>query len=1071
MGQMIQTKIFLSSTYTDLSAIRAVVSQWLTGIFGADLTIMETFGSDATTPDVNSVRRVRDCDLFVGIYAHRYGTLDEVTSKSIVELELDEAKRAFSAGVLSDILLYLIDEGAPWPDEHRETSQIAQIGLHRLKEKARQHTVTFFKTRDDLLFSITRDIYRRLSERIGGFPFRVRPSVLPSPRSLRQPVGMEFLTSENRYYLVGREREIEELLAQFEDDCIVLLLGDSGVGKTSLIHAGLIPKVIDRGWRAIYTRPLGYPCTDIIKQIQTTVFEARPTYRGSLLHLLAEVSAAIAEEKVLLIIDQFEDVLVSREDREITDLTSELRAIRELATPSMRVLICYRSDLEGRLGEYWQGISGSPRGLPRVYISGINEDEAWRGVKRAAQDLSVDLRLCDYEEKRIKNDLLASGHAIGLFNVYPPHIQMLVDHIWSSSRKAGRAYTFKHYQESGGMEGVIGGYLNRQLEYAQDSEGGARLVLVSLVRSYGVKAQRSINEIAAGTGLDKLKCELALERLIDLRLVRHIDEYYEISHDFIARRIISTLVDSEEREFKRFHELLSTKSAAYQTTGATLTCEELLMLFKYKERIIPNEQELHLLLSSWLRRKGPALYWLLSADTAKLLGWLRAEESKENIDRDEKVSIVLLRRKLGESPMSNEDYLALRSYRLSAELASLILEEPLLLPDRLVANGLRHRREEVQEACLEAIVVKIKNGDWDWIQRLQSSSSLSNRGAYQTIVLRDDIPVPVLDGQKDRAKKLFALLKKIVSATTASESLVTYESLLKMRPPNWIMLFGRALMYIQRGRMRGLLVEAKRTSKDRAKVLLAAIGSKITSTDFDTMVSTYEDWNSNERERYQTNALFVKANALSEAIARSASAEHLPRLRYSIKTIKLTASSRGIVLALLKHGNLSDLKLVLDRIAAEQERIDYWNHAGLGRTASRQMAKSTKRMPKFLKDIADIDEFWEYISRDDRRRRQRKELLPIQAVENRSLYIRLAAYAMIGSGKKQDLELLLRLTNHSYGLIARAAAESIVRLFGESALRNLSTQIDESLQRGQAELLSDALRSAEMELFHMVSLR
>jgi hypothetical protein len=120
MRQSIQTKIFLSSTYTDLSAMRAVVSQWLSGIFGADLTIMETFGSDAAPPQINSVRRVRDCEVFVGIYAHRYGTIDQAEGKSIVELELDEAKRAFSAGVLNDILLYLIDECAPWPDEHRE---------------------------------------------------------------------------------------------------------------------------------------------------------------------------------------------------------------------------------------------------------------------------------------------------------------------------------------------------------------------------------------------------------------------------------------------------------------------------------------------------------------------------------------------------------------------------------------------------------------------------------------------------------------------------------------------------------------------------------------------------------------------------------------------------------------------------------------------------------------------------------------------------------------------------------------------------------------------------------------
>ena len=88
MGTASQVKIFLSSTSIDLSEIRIEVSRWLTGIFGAELIIMETFGSDATSPDVNSVRRVRECDLFVGIYAHRYGTVDQATGKSITELEL-----------------------------------------------------------------------------------------------------------------------------------------------------------------------------------------------------------------------------------------------------------------------------------------------------------------------------------------------------------------------------------------------------------------------------------------------------------------------------------------------------------------------------------------------------------------------------------------------------------------------------------------------------------------------------------------------------------------------------------------------------------------------------------------------------------------------------------------------------------------------------------------------------------------------------------------------------------------------------------------------------------------------
>jgi len=1070
VANITQTRIFISSTYTDLSAIRATVVQWLAGVFGADLLIMETFGSEAAPPEVGSVRRVRDCDLFVGIYAHRYGTVDQSTGKSIAELELDEAERAFSSGVLTGILLYIVDNNVPWPNQHRETGQIAKAGLKRLKQKALRHTVTFFKGGEDLLFLISRDVYKGLAERIGTSPLKVRPSVLPSPRTIHQPVGMEFIASENRYYLVGREQTVREMLTRLDDDHVVLLLGDSGVGKTSLIHAGLIPEVVDQGWRVIYTRPLGCPCTDIVSQIQASVFEARPLYRGSLLNLLAEVAAAISEEKELLIIDQFEDILLAREDREVSSLTSQLRIIRELAIPSVYILISYRSDLEGRLGTYWQEISGSPHGLSRVYLSGINIDEAWQGVVRAAQDLLVNLKLRPYEERRIRNDLLASGSVMGLCGVYPPYLQMLVDHIWSSSKKASGTYTFKHYQESGGMDGVLGGYLSRLLEYAQDKEGDARLVLVSLVRSYGVKAQRSINEIAADTGLNGLACESALERLIDLRLVRHIGDYYEISHDFIAKQIIHTLVDSEERVFKRFRELLATKAAAYQTTGATLTCEELLMLYKYKERITPNEQEMRLLLSSWIQERGPALYWLLNAARAKLLEWLRAEESKETIVREAKISIVLLRRKLGESPVTDEDYLALRNYRLSAELASLILENPISVPDKLITNGLRHRREEVREACLEAVVAKIRNGDWDWIRRLQSSSSASCRDAYRTIVLRNDIPIPKTIAPRDRALQLFTLLKTIISASNNSDSMAAYESLSRMRPALWVKIFSRALTRIRTHKMTSVLGEAKRASTTEARLLLAAIGSKVAPLDFDSLVTSYEDWNSRERGRYRRNAWCVKASALSETIARSSSVKHLPRLRDAIMAIRLTTSSRDVVLALLKYGNENDLKLVLDRIAAEEQRIVYWNHAGLGRTASKQLVKSTRKMPKFLKEISARTEFWEYIPDGERRTHEIKDLLSIKSVDNRGLYIRLAAFGMIGLAKKEDMELLLQLTRHNYSLIASSAAKRIVNLTGESALRSLSAGIDESIARGGARSLAEALRSAEVELFGIVAL-
>ena len=137
----------------------------------------------------------------------------------------------------------------------------------------------------------------------------------------------------------------------------------------------------------------------------------------------------------------------------------------------------------------------------------------------------------------------------------------------------------------------------------------------------------------------------------------------------------------------------------------------------------------------------------------------------------------------------------------------------------------------------------------------------------------------------------------------------------------------------------------------------------------------------------------------------------LALIRTAMKTIRLTRSSREVVHSLLKYGNLNDFKLVLDRIATEAEEVYYWNHTRLGREAARQLETKVK---KILVDIASRKEFWDYISAKERGKYSSKDLLPIKSVENRSLYIRLAAYGMIGVAKKEDKDLLLKLTEHSY---------------------------------------------------------
>ena len=107
-----------------------------------------------------------------------------------------------------------------------------------------------------------------------------------------------------------------------------LLLGNSGTGKTSLIHAGLISEAIKTDWFPVYTRPLGLPRTDVVAGLVSTVFEGPQSYRDALLGALDDAAAATAPKRVLLIFDQFEDILSSMEDREAERLFDDLRVVR-----------------------------------------------------------------------------------------------------------------------------------------------------------------------------------------------------------------------------------------------------------------------------------------------------------------------------------------------------------------------------------------------------------------------------------------------------------------------------------------------------------------------------------------------------------------------------------------------------------------------------------------------------------------------------------------------------------------------------------------------------------------------
>jgi len=853
-----------------------------------------------------------------------------------------------------------------------------------------------------------------------------------------------------------------------------ILLGNSGAGKTSLIHAGLLPIAVERGFLPIYTRPLGLPRADIASTLFSTVFEGINSYRGSLVPLLQEAANSIAPRRPLLIIDQFEDVLMARDQEEWQRLITDLRALRYINDPGIRVLISYRADLEARLGQSWQEISGSPQGLPRVYVSGTSSEDAWNGVKSACQDLKIKLEISTQESLQMGNDLFSFSRSHGFEGVYPPYIQMLIDHAWQTVKAGHAAYTFADYEMAGGMEGVTGGYLKRQLSYASDKEGYLTKILAALVRSYGVKAQKSLRDVSTDVSLAEEKCEQLLERLIDLRLVRHIGDHYEIAHDFLAQEIAASLVDSEEREFKRFRELLATKAAAFNATNDLLTVGELLMLYNHRSRILPSDSELKLLLASWAQTEGPGLFWFLHADERRMLELIAAEESKTKLEDDARAVLVLLRQKISGQPLRVKDWLSFKRYKFGIQLAHFLFSYGEATPDSVIRWAIRSKNSSVRECLVDVVAKKVAEGDHKWISELGKSSSPFRRTIYEALSLRDDLP-SIETNRASRVTQEFALLQAVSRARNTAEARAALTALKKFRPRWRSQLFAWSMATLRTVGSQPILRKLSSVGAEKTAILLGPIVNALTAREFAGLLRAYTALNTRESEYLKRNtdpwraASERKAAAVSKAIGRAATTKNLKQLRRSLEHLSLTPSAEYYVLALAGIGNAKDVLSIIRKVGMAPTEVLYWFQIGMASKIGKRMGELRLPVPRFLLKICERKAFWED-PLAERSRFRRRDLLPINNLRNQRLYRRLVAHAVIGSAALNDADLLKKMARHEYRMIARAAAVRLTDLAGEDGIRMLQSVIADSITEGRTESLALALRYAEMDVSSVAQL-
>ena len=210
----------------------------------------------------------------------------------------------------------------------------------------------------------------------------------PKPERIECPYpGMVPFEAKDARFFYGREDEIDQILQRLRHQRCLWIIGNSGGGKSSLIFAGVLPRLSESGyfapgyWLVQRMRPGSQPN----QEIGTAIGGDPANPGGAVDGLLAANSPA---KRLLLVIDQFEELFTRAERAEQVKFIASLKALRTLENFAM--LMNLRTDFQTDLmnSELMNSALWSEPGN-RVEVGPLRGTKLRQAILRPAVDVGV----------------------------------------------------------------------------------------------------------------------------------------------------------------------------------------------------------------------------------------------------------------------------------------------------------------------------------------------------------------------------------------------------------------------------------------------------------------------------------------------------------------------------------------------------------------------------------------------------------------------------------------------------------------------------------------------------------
>ncbi|HEX8195661.1 MAG TPA: hypothetical protein VF571_05565 [Pyrinomonadaceae bacterium] len=406
------------------------------------------------------------------------------------------------------------------------------------------------------------------------------------PTSESPYVGLVPFSEGDAQFFFGREKERDTIIENLRASRLTLLYGTSGVGKSSVLNAGVADSLNQLAHRTLEERGMPEfalvifsdwsddPIARFMQSVQKAVakalevetLEAVPD-SGDMVEMLRTWSERFGLE-LLIILDQFEEYFnyISNEKAENSFAAQLPRAINDLNLRA-KFLISLREDSLAKLDRFKPEIpyifdntyrlehmnAKAARDAIKkpldvyneIYVTGENEEKY--SIEPALID-EIIVQLTNPENASISEGQNESFLNASATPIEAPYLQLVMTRLWEKEQsEKSRVLRLDTLRSLEGLKNIVQTYLNSAMNnLPQDQSDIAAGIFKYLVTPSGTKIAYTEADLAesADVKLDKLSPVLEMLnhsrilRLVDPPLNRPNESRYEVFHDVLAKAIL-----------------------------------------------------------------------------------------------------------------------------------------------------------------------------------------------------------------------------------------------------------------------------------------------------------------------------------------------------------------------------------------------------------------------------------------------------------------------------------------------------------------------------------------------------